>query len=146
MSFPAQKDLEYFISSSFCFWDTVTSACGIPNTSLKTCNSSFWAAENNIRQWYLEQFMLLLPASGQWSSCPALVLGLLVTVSLSTTASYSSCVAQSMCKLHQNQTELLVARTTKRRDPNVLSWAVAVLAWALGRLLEVIPVQIKRKI
>lgn len=53
MSFPAQKGLEYFISSSFCFWDSVTSACGIPNISLKTCNSSFCAAESSIGQWYI---------------------------------------------------------------------------------------------
>lgn len=133
MSTPAQKDLEDCISSSFCFRDTVTSARRAPNTPLKSCNSSFWAAENSIKQWYLERFILLLLTSERCPSCPALVIGLLLTLFQPQHLVYSSCVAHSMCKLCQNQAEVLVARTRNRRDLTVLSWAVAVPVRALQK-------------
>lgn len=121
ISSPAQKDLEYFISPSFCFWDTVASACRRSNAPLKTSNSFFWAAENSMRQWYLVRFTLLLPASEGFPSCSALAIVLLSTTSQLQHRFYSSRVVQLTCKLHQNQAELLVARTRKRRDLNVPS-------------------------
>lgn len=112
MSSPAQKRLKCFISFSFCFWDTVTSGCRIPNAPLKTCNSPFWAAKTSIGQWYLERFVLLLPASEGCPSCPALAIALLLTLSLSTTASGLQLSCQARARALHVQTASKPNRTS----------------------------------